>query len=267
MFLFAFNLPLAEFTSMLWFIILHEYKPLTHKSPSRWDCVMLHDAVLVGLIQFALYLVQIPHFAMGKIPHHNRASSMLYDWYDRGDRSSFTNSSLHLDHPIWMIFFWVHHMDANKTAGEEARRQLHKNAACNLEQVLAATPHKTPTVRPPAPITKTIQVRRTRHAGHCWRSRDELIRDVLLWTPTHGREKAGRPARTYIQQLCEDTGCCPEDLPEAMNDREEWRERVRDIRATSATWWWWWWWWFDWKNSNFDLSVQRTLLHCSIVQS
>ena len=89
------------------------------------------------------------------------------------------------------------------------------------------------------PITKTIQVRRTRHAGHCWRSRDELIRDVLLWTPTHGRAKAGRPAQTYIQQLCEDTGCCPEDLPRAMNDREEWRERVRDIRATSATWWWW----------------------------
>ena len=91
------------------------------------------------------------------------------------------------------------------------------------------------------PITKTIQVRRTRHAGHCWRSRDELIRDVLLWTPTHGRVKVGRPARTYIQQLCGDMGCCPEDLPRAMNDREEWRERVRDIRATSATWWWWWW--------------------------
>ena len=90
------------------------------------------------------------------------------------------------------------------------------------------------------PITKTIQVRRTRHAGHCWRSRDELIRDVLLWIPTHGRAKAGWPARTYIQQLCEDTGCCPEDLPRAMNDREEWRERVRDIRATSTIWWWWW---------------------------
>ena len=94
------------------------------------------------------------------------------------------------------------------------------------------------------PITKTIQVRRTRHAGHCWRSRDELIRDVLLWIPTHGRAKAGRPARTYIQQLCEDTGCCPEDLPRAMNDREEWRERVRDIRAASTIWWWWWWWWW-----------------------
>ena len=102
------------------------------------------------------------------------------------------------------------------------------------------------------PITKTIQVRRTRHAGHCWRSRDELIRDVLLWTLN-----TGRPARTYIQQLCEDTGCCPEDLPRAMNDREEWRERVRDIRATSVTWWWWWWWWWWYlsprhRNSEYD---------------
>ena len=44
----------------------------------------------------------------------------------------------------------VHYMDANKTAREEARRQLNKNAAWNLEQVLATTRHKTPTVRPPA---------------------------------------------------------------------------------------------------------------------
>ena len=78
------------------------------------------------------------------------------------------------------------------------------------------------------PTTKTIQARRTRHAGHCWRSRDELISDVLQRTPSYGQAKAGRPARTYIQQLCEDTGCSPEDLPEAMNDREEWWERVRN---------------------------------------
>ena len=74
------------------------------------------------------------------------------------------------------------------------------------------------------PITKSIQIRWTRHAGHCWRSRDELIRDVLLWTPSHGQTKAGQPAQTYIQQLCEDTGCSPEDLLEAMNDRERWQE-------------------------------------------
>ena len=40
-------------------------------------------------------------------------------------------------------------------------------------------------------VLLTIQVRRTRHAGHCWRSRDELISDVLLWIPTYGRAKAG----------------------------------------------------------------------------
>ena len=89
-------------------------------------------------------------------------------------------------------------------------------------------------------ITKTIQVRQTRHAGHYWRSRDELISYVLLWTLTYDRAKAGRPARTYIQQRCEDTRCSPEDLPEAMNNREKWWERVRDIRAYGRTWWWWW---------------------------
>ena len=50
-------------------------------------------------------------------------------------------------------------------------------------------------------ITKAIKVRRTRHAGHCWRSRDELINDVLLWTPSYGWTKAGWPARTYSSSV------------------------------------------------------------------
>ena len=41
------------------------------------------------------------------------------------------------------------------------------------------------------PITKTIKIRRTKHAGHCWRSRDELISDVILRNPSHGRAKGG----------------------------------------------------------------------------
>ena len=85
------------------------------------------------------------------------------------------------------------------------------------------------------PITKTIKIRRTRHVGHCWRSRDELISDVLLWTPSHGRAMAGCPARTYIEQLCADTGCSTEYLLEAMDDWEAWRERARNIRADSVT--------------------------------
>ena len=78
------------------------------------------------------------------------------------------------------------------------------------------------------------------HSRSFGKSRDELITDVLLWTPIYGRAKAGSPARTYIQQLCEDIGCSPEDLPEAMNDKK-WRERVKDTRACGMTWWWWWW--------------------------
>ena len=38
-------------------------------------------------------------------------------------------------------------------------------------------------------ITKSINVRRTIHAKYCWRSRDELKSDVLLWTASHGRAK------------------------------------------------------------------------------
>ena len=79
--------------------------------------------------------------------------------------------------------------------------------------------------------------RRTRHAGHCWRSKDELISDILLYTPSHGRAKAGRPARNYIKQFFAGWGCSLEDLPGAMDDRDGWQERVRKIRTGSATWW------------------------------
>ena len=103
------------------------------------------------------------------------------------------------------------------------------------------------------PITKTIKVRRTRHAGHCWRSRDELISDVLQWTPSHGWAKAGRPARTYIQQLCEDTGCCPKDLPEAMNGE----------KGSGMTRWWWWW---MYDETEITKNEFATFLFCNILK-
>ena len=131
----------------------------------------------------------------------------------------------------------MHHLDAKK----RLEKKLDGNCTTILRAILNKTWRQQPTKHQLyghlPPITKTIQVRRTRHAGHYWRSRDELISDVTLWTPTYGRAKAGRPDRTYILQLCEDTGCRSEDLPEAMNDREKWREIVRDIRAGSTTWW------------------------------
>ena len=129
-------------------------------------------------------------------------------------------------------------LDANKTAGKDGNYTIMLRAILNKSWRQHATRHQLYDHLPP--ITKTIQVRRTKHAGHCWSSRDELISYVLLWTPTDARAKAGRPAKTYIQQLFEVTGCSPEDQPEVMNDREKRRERVRDIRAGGTTWWWWW---------------------------
>ena len=101
-------------------------------------------------------------------------------------------------------------------------KRLEKNLDGNYTRMLRAILNKSWRQHPTKhqlyshlpPMTKTIKVRWTRPAGHCRRSRDELIWDVLLWIPTYGRAKAGRPARTYIQQLCDDTGCSPVDLPE-----------------------------------------------------
>ena len=104
------------------------------------------------------------------------------------------------------------------------------------------------------PITKTIQIRWTRHAGHCWRSKGDLISNLLLRTPSHGEAKAEWPAQTYIQQLCEEMGCSPEDLPEAMNNRERWRERVSDICADGTTRWWW---SFQTQKPNISISVKN----------
>ena len=132
---------------------------------------------------------------------------------------------------------WMHYMDANKTDEEKLDSNYTRILRAILNKSWREHPTKHQLYDHLPPIMKTIKVRRTRHAGHCWRSRDELISDVLLWTHSHGWAKAGQPAQTYIQQLCEDTGCSPENLPEAMNNREEWRERVRDICAGGLTWW------------------------------
>ena len=111
---------------------------------------------------------------------------------------------------------WMHYLDSSKTAGEKLDGNYTRMLRAILKKSWRQHPKRHQLYGHLPPITKNVRVRRTRHAGHCWRSRDELIRDVLLWTPRYGRAKTGRPAQTYIQQRCEETGCSPEDLPEAI---------------------------------------------------
>ena len=74
-------------------------------------------------------------------------------------------------------------------------------------------------------ISQTIQVRWIRLAWHSWRSKVELISDILLWTSPHGHLSVIQPAKTSIHQFYADTGCRLEDLPGTMNDRDGWGER------------------------------------------
>ena len=84
------------------------------------------------------------------------------------------------------------------------------------------------------PISQTIRTQRMRFAGHVWRNKNELASDVLLWTPTHGKQKPGRPERSYIDQLADDTGCNPQELDNAMSNKEDWRKRVMQCRPRST---------------------------------
>ena len=65
----------------------------------------------------------------------------------------------------------------------------------------------------------------------CYELYEQVLRAAPHKTPSHGRAKVGRPARSYIQQLRADTGCSPEDFPGAMDDGDGWQVRVREIRA------------------------------------
>ena len=78
------------------------------------------------------------------------------------------------------------------------------------------------------PSHKTIQVRPTRHAGYCWRSKDKHISDIFQRTPTYACASIGRLARTYIYQLWVDTECSLDDLVGVMDNRNGKRERERE---------------------------------------
>ena len=72
-------------------------------------------------------------------------------------------------------------------------------------------------------------------SGHCWRNKCELASDIILWQPTHGERKRGRPRRTYVDQLMDDTLCNVNELKTAMDDKDECKKRVKNWRA-SSTW-------------------------------
>ena len=76
-----------------------------------------------------------------------------------------------------------------KRIEKKAWRELHKNATSKIEQILKAISLKKTAVRAPITHLETIQIKQTGHAGHDWRDKDEVMSDLLLWTPSHGQAR------------------------------------------------------------------------------
>ena len=133
----------------------------------------------------------------------------------------------------WTLLYLLSRMPCSRDstmAGVFVRSVVFVNCVC-LEQILEPESHQTVAVWPPTSHLPNHPRRKGRYARHSWRTKDELISDVLLWTPTHGQL-----TKTYIHQRCVDTGWSRDDLLGAMNDREGWGEKVKGFCTFIMTW-------------------------------
>ena len=98
----------------------------------HWSTSHLNSSPLLQQCPESLFRLTLIVFVMGcRWPY----SWCLVGCCCQDFETQFLPGSGRVDTAVWM-----HNLDANKTTGEEAGRQLHKNAASNIEQVLAAKP-------------------------------------------------------------------------------------------------------------------------------
>ena len=133
---------------------------------------------------------------------------------------------------------WMHQMDTYKMHREKARSGLDENAMSYFEQFLEATPNKTTAVWLLTSHIKKHPIKMNKIRETLLEKQGWIESDVLLWTPTHSRANVDWLAKPYLHKCCMDTGYSLEDLPGMIDDRDRWRERVREIHAISMSWWW-----------------------------
>ena len=108
---------------------------------------------------------------------------------------------------------------------EKTKWKLHKAAACcSKKKILeAASPQNGSYMATNLPISQAIQIKQARHTGHCCRSKDKLISDILWRSSRYGHTSADQQK---LHQLCTDTGCHVEDLPIETNGKRKSKESV-----------------------------------------
>ena len=99
---------------------------------------------------------------------------------------------------------WMHHMDTDKMYREKTRWELECTRCTRMLQAILNKSLKQHNKKQQLyghlpPISKIIQIKQTRHAGYCWKSKDKIIRDILLWPTSHGHTCVGWPTNEYIQ--------------------------------------------------------------------
>ena len=82
-------------------------------------------------------------------------------------------------------------------------------------------------------VSDKIRKRRLQFAGHCVRSSGQVVSDLVLWKPMHGKRSVGRPIMTYVDLLCQDTGQTPAEIKTCMENRRVWRAII-DVRQMST---------------------------------
>ena len=90
-------------------------------------------------------------------------------------------------------------------------------------------------------ISKFVHERYLRFAGHCFRSKNEMLGELNLSNPRHGRRSAGRPKVMYFDVMSCDTGLLQEDLKTALMDIVRLQDQVSfawESCPTSKIWVW-----------------------------
>ena len=70
-------------------------------------------------------------------------------------------------------------------------------------------------------VSDVVRMRRNRFAGHCLRAKEEIISDLLFWSPPD--EKRGRKPLNYPETLVRDNDRDPPNLVNIMENRNLWK--------------------------------------------
>ena len=83
-------------------------------------------------------------------------------------------------------------------------------------------------------ISDKVALRRLGLAGYCFRHKELLAGELVLWEPLPGHRKRGRPSTTFLDTLKRDLGTNNEfEIEWCVHNSEDWHARhVAWLRPT-----------------------------------